>query len=55
VFRNGFCGGGVDRNQSLICAPVQLGVVVAIEGENLQGNDKVISSELKTPLGKEWG
>ena len=38
VFRNRFCGGGVDRDQCLVSAPVQLGVVVAVEGENLQSN-----------------
>ena len=42
VFRNSFCGGGVDRNQSLVSAPVQLRVVVAVERENLQGNDEEI-------------
>ena len=36
VFGNRFGSGGVDRNQGLIGAPVQLGVVVAVKRKHLQ-------------------
>ena len=36
VFGDRLRGGGVDRDQRFVRAPVQLGVVVAVEWENLQ-------------------
>ena len=52
MFGNRFGSGGVDRNQGLVCAPVELGVVVAVERKHLQeGVGSEVGKKVKRGVG----